>query len=136
MTNQNDLSLGQIGQISVNVNDLARALAFYKDSLGMKHLFTVPPHMAFFDCAGIRLMLAIAERADLNHPSSIVYFKVPEIDRAYEVLQARGVHFESKPALVAPMPAHDLWLAEFRDSEENVLALMCEKPKSTGPEQD
>jgi methylmalonyl-CoA/ethylmalonyl-CoA epimerase len=113
----------------VNVHDLDRAVAFYRETLGLKHLFTVPQHMAFFDCDGIRLMLAIPERPDLDHPSSIVYFKVQDIEETHKVLEERGVHFETKPVLVAPMATHDLWLAEFRDSENNVLALMCEKAK-------
>jgi methylmalonyl-CoA/ethylmalonyl-CoA epimerase len=124
-----DISLGKIGQIAVNVHDLERATAFYKDKLGMKHLFSVPPHMAFFDADGVRLMLGIPERADLDHPSSILYFKVDDIDTAHDALAKRGVPFETKPILVAPMQTYDLWLAEFRDSENNVLALMCEKPK-------
>ena len=131
MNSESQVSLSQIGQISVNVHDLARAAVFYKDTLGMKHLFTVPPKMAFFDAGGIRLMLAIPERPDLDHPSSILYFKVANIENAHEALESRGVHFETKPMLVAPMADHDLWLAEFRDSENNVLALMCEKPKAT-----
>ena len=126
----NDTSLGEIGQISVNVHDLERATAFYKDQLRLKHLFSAPPKMAFFDCGGIRLMLAIPERADLDHPSSILYFKVQDIETVHQTLAARGIHFETKPMLVAPMATHDLWLAEFRDSENNVLALMCEKPKA------
>ena len=129
MKTATDISLGKIGQISVNVHDLDRATAFYKDLLRMKHLFSVPPKMAFFDCDGIRLMLAIPERPDLDHPSSILYFKVQDIEQTHKILEERGVHFETKPTLVAPMATHDLWLAEFRDSENNVLALMCEKAK-------
>ena len=125
-----EISLAKVGQISVNVHNLDRATAFYKDTLGVKHLFSVPPKMAFFDCDGIRLMLAIPERPDLDHPSSILYFKVQDIEETHKVLEERGVHFETKPMLVAPMATHDLWLAEFRDSENNVLALMCEKPKA------
>jgi len=124
-----EISLGKIGQISVNAHDLERATAFYKDKLGMKHLFSVPPKMAFFDCDGIRLMLGIPERPDPDHPSSILYFKVDDIDATYETLSGRGVHFETKPMLIAPMQTYDLWLVEFRDSENNVLALMCEKAK-------
>jgi predicted enzyme related to lactoylglutathione lyase len=124
-----DISLGKIGQISVNVHDLERGTAFYKAKLGMKHLFSVPPKMAFFDADGVRLMLGTPERPDLDHPSSILYFKVNDIDAAYEALVKRGVQFETKPMLVAPMQTYDLWLAEFRDSENNVLALMCEKAK-------
>jgi catechol 2,3-dioxygenase-like lactoylglutathione lyase family enzyme len=54
MSAQKNISLTEIGQISVNVHDLDRAVAFYKETLGMKHLFTVPGRMAFFDCGGIR----------------------------------------------------------------------------------
>jgi len=111
----------------VNVHDFDRAVAFYKETLGVKHLFTVPGRMAFFDCSGLRLMLAIPERPDLDHSSSILYFKVEDIEATHEALISRGVHFETKPMLVAPMATYDLWLAEFRDSENNVLALMCEK---------
>ena len=130
MTEPKTISLSEIGQISVNVHDVDRAIAFYKKTLGMKHLFTVPGRMAFFDCGGVRLMLAIPERPDLDHPSSILYFKVRDIETVHEALASGGVHFETKPMLVAPMATHDLWLAEFRDSENNVLALMCEKPKA------
>src|ERR1700730_1744814 len=132
MNKQKDVSLGEISQISVTVHDFDRAVAFYKDTLGITHLFSVPGRMAFFDCRGIRLMLAIPERSDLDHPSSILYFKVPDIQKAYETLQSRGVHFVNKPMLVAPMATHDLWLVEFRDSENNVLALMSEVPKKSG----
>jgi predicted enzyme related to lactoylglutathione lyase len=128
--NAQKFSLGQISQISVNVHDLRRATEFYQDKLGITHLFTVGDRMAFFDCGGLRLMLAIPERPDLDHPSSILYFKVPDIEQAYRALIERGVHFETEPMLIAPMATYDLWLAEFRDCENNVLAVMCEKPKA------
>ena len=124
-----DISLGKIGQIAVMVRDLDRAIAFYRDMLGIKFLFQAPPKMAFFDCDGVRLMLGVPERAEFEHASSILYFKVEDIEAAYDVLGKRGVRFEGKPTLVAPMQTYDLWLAEFRDSEENVMALMCEKAK-------
>jgi len=119
-------TLNQIGQIFVNVKDLDRAIAFYRDTLGMTFLFTAPPNMAFFDCGGIRLMLGIADRPDLDHPASIIYYKVDDIERVYETFKARGVEFIIKPHLVAPMPTYDLWLADFKDSEGNFVALMSE----------
>ncbi|HWP53028.1 MAG TPA: VOC family protein [Pyrinomonadaceae bacterium] len=122
-------TLNQIGQIFVNVQDLDRAIAFYRDLLGMTFLFQAPPNMAFFDCGGIRLMLGIADRPDLNHPASIIYYKVEDIERIYEVFNSRGVEFIVKPHLVAPMPTYDLWLADFKDSEGNILALMSEVPR-------
>jgi len=122
-------TLNQIGQIFVNVKDLDRAIAFYRDILGMTFLFQAPPNMAFFDCGGIRIMLGIADRPDLNHPSSIIYYKVDDIERVYQTFKARGVEFIVKPHLVAPMPTYDLWLADFKDSEGNFVALMSEVPR-------
>lgn len=122
-------TLNQIGQIFVNVKDLDRAIAFYRDTLGMTFLFQAPPNMAFFDCGGIRIMLGVPDRADLDHPASIIYYKVDDIERVYETFRARGVEFVVKPHLVAPMPTYDLWLADFKDSEGNFLALMSEVPR-------
>ena len=84
--------LGPIGQIAVNVKDLPRAVRFYRDSLGVPLLFEVPK-MAFFDADGVRLMLAVAEEPQLDHPSSILYFRVSDIDGAHTALTARGVEF-------------------------------------------
>jgi methylmalonyl-CoA/ethylmalonyl-CoA epimerase len=122
-------TLNQIGQIFVNVKDLDRAIAFYRDMLGMTFLFQAPPNMAFFDCGGVRLMLGVADRPDLQHPASVIYYKVEDIERVYETFKARGVEFIVKPHLVAPMPTYDLWLADFKDSEGNILALMSEVPR-------
>jgi len=129
MPNAVDFRLTQIGQIAINVHDLERAIAFYRDQLGMPHLFTVPK-MAFFNCSGLRLMLAVPEKAEFDHPSSIIYFKVENMQSAHGTLAARGVPFEQPPHLVAKMPDHDLWLAFFHDSENNLLALMSEVARS------
>jgi predicted enzyme related to lactoylglutathione lyase len=123
-------TLSQIGQVFVNVKDLDRAIAFYRDTLGMTFLFQAPPNMAFFDCGGIRILLGIADRPEINHIASIIYYKVDDIEKVYETFNARGVEFIVKPHLVAPMPTYDLWLADFRDSEGNILALMSEVPRA------
>jgi catechol 2,3-dioxygenase-like lactoylglutathione lyase family enzyme len=122
------IGLSTIRQISVNVHDVKEAIDFYRDKLGMKFLFEVP-NMAFFDCDGVRLMLALPDRPEFDHPSSIIYFKVPDIQRAYEELSSRGVKFESKPSLIARLSDHDLWLVDFRDVDNNLLALMSEVPR-------
>lgn len=122
-------TLSQIGQIFVNVKDLERAIEFYRDTLGITFLFQAPPNMAFFDCGGVRLMLGIPDRPELDHPASIIYYKVDDIEKFYEVFRMRGVEFIVKPHLVASMPDYDLWLADFKDSEGNFVALMSEVPK-------
>ena len=124
MAGTNEISLSTIEQIAVNVHDLERAVNFYRDKLRMKHLFTVPPNLAFFDCDGIRLMLSLPAKPEFDHPSSIIYFKVDHIEAAFTELSERDVPFEAKPSFVADMGTYDLWLAPFRDSENNLLALM------------
>ena len=125
MAETRTLGLAQIGQIAVNVHDLERAVVFYRDTLAMQFLFQVP-NMAFFDCAGVRLLLSIAEQPEFDHPSSIIYFKVEDLNAAFAPLSSRGVAFADKPHLIAKMPDHELWMAFFRDSEANMLALMSE----------
>jgi methylmalonyl-CoA/ethylmalonyl-CoA epimerase len=122
--------LSQIGQIAINVQDVERATAFYRDTLGMRFLFAFPG-LAFFDCGGVRLMLSRAEDPKLDHPASILYYRVADIEATHQALAGRGVRFASGPHLVARMPDHELWLADFYDSEENLLALMAEKRPAT-----
>src|SRR6476659_2792405 len=124
-----DFGLSTIEQIAVNAQDIERAVAFYRDKLGMKLLFSVPPNLAFFDCDGIRLMLSLPAKPEFDHPGSIIYFKVDDIQQAYALLSERAVRFEEKPIFVADMGSYDLWLSSFRDSENNLLALMSQVPK-------
>jgi methylmalonyl-CoA/ethylmalonyl-CoA epimerase len=124
-----NLGISNIGQISIIVQDLQRATAFYRDTLGLPLLFTVP-NLAFLDCGGVRLMLSRAETPELDHPSSILYFRVPDINAAYQRLLEMGVKIEAPPRLIAPMPTHDLWMTGFHDSEGNIHQLMSEVPRA------
>jgi len=126
MTSATGIGITRLGQIAVNAKDVERAAAFYQDKLGLKLLFKAPPGLAFFDCGGVRLMLSGAERPEFDHPSSVLYFAVPDIQGAYGKMKESGVHFEDEPHLIARMQAHDLWMTFFRDSEGNLLALMSE----------
>ena len=119
------LSLSHIGQIAIAVRDVDRATAFYRDVLGMKFLFAYPG-LAFFDCDGTRLMLSRPEKPEFDHPSSILYFRVADIQSAYQTLRERKVEFEDEPHIIARMPDHDLWMSFFRDPDDNMFALMAE----------
>ena len=119
--------LTAIGQIAMVVKDLDRAVAFYRDTLGMRFLFQAPPGLAFFDCAGIRLMIEVPSDSEFDRPGSVLYFTVDDIHRAYADLAGRGVAFRDEPHLVAKMPDHELWMTFFNDGEGNTLALMHEK---------
>lgn len=114
-----------IGQIAIRTHDLLAAVTFYRDALGLEFLFDAG-HMAFFRCGSVRLMLAVPENASVDHPSSIVYFRVGDIESSYRELSGRGVSFDEEPQLIARMPDHDLWMAFFRDPDDNLLGLMAE----------
>ena len=130
MAQQESLSLSVIGQIAMGVKDLDRAVAFYRDQLGMKYLFQAGEMMAFFDCSGVRLMLTLSEEGSSDHTSSsVLYYKVDDIDGAYERLRADNVQLEGEPHKIAELEDHDLWMAFFRDSEANLLALMEERSR-------
>jgi methylmalonyl-CoA/ethylmalonyl-CoA epimerase len=114
-----------IGQIVINVKDLARATRFYREVLQLPFLFEVPT-LAFFDAGGVRLMLTVAEDPRFDHPGSILYYRVGDISAAAGALAGRGAHFTSEPHLIAKMPDHELWMAFLEDSEGNTLGLMSE----------
>lgn len=117
--------LSQIGQIAVPVTDIERSIPFYRDTLGMRFLFQAPPGLAFFELSGVRLMLDGPAKAQAGN-SSVIYYRVSDLQTAFATLSKRGVQFEAKPHLIAKMPDHDLWMAFFRDPDKNLLALMSE----------
>jgi predicted enzyme related to lactoylglutathione lyase len=129
MTTQDSSTLARIGQIAINAHDVDRATAFYRDVLGLPHLFRAG-QLSFFDCGGVRLMLDKPEKPEFDHPSSIVYFQVSDIQAAHKRLKDAGAKFEDAPHIIAPMPKYDLWMTFFRDSEGNLLALMSEVPSA------
>lgn len=130
MTNHSSFGLSQIGQIGVRVHDLDRAIVFYRDVLGMRFLFQAPPALAFFDCNGVRLLLDKPLDAEFDHPASVIYYSVPDIGAAHATLVDRGVAFLQDPHRIATLGKVEVWMAFFRDPDENVLALMSEVPVS------
>ncbi|MGQ0704142.1 MAG: VOC family protein [Gemmatimonadales bacterium] len=114
--------LQSIGQIAVRAADLVRAKRFYQEALGLPFLFEAPG-LLFFQCGTVWLMLGAAETAEFDHPSSVLYFEVADIDRAYATLTERGVRFRDGPHIIHRAPDRTLWMAFFEDSEGNVFAL-------------
>jgi DNA-binding CsgD family transcriptional regulator/catechol 2,3-dioxygenase-like lactoylglutathione lyase family enzyme len=113
--------LGPIEQISRSVADIAATEAWYRDMLGLPHLFTFG-NLAFFDCGGTRLYL---EQGEVK-PESILYFRVENIHAASRALEEKGVTVVSAPHMIH---RHDdgteEWMAFFNDLEGRPLALMA-----------
>lgn len=126
------VGIRRVGQIAIVAQDLERARSFYADVLGLRHMFDAEPAMSFFDCDGVRLMLTAPDPSEPAR-SSILYLDVADIHEASRVLSERGVTFEHGAREVADLGDRVLWLAFFRDSESNLLALMSEPLKSAQP---
>lgn len=126
---QNGFEINGIGQIAVNVKDLSRAVEFYRDKLGLKFLYEFPG-LAFFDAGGVRLMMSRAEKPEFDHPTSIIYYRVNDIQAAARTMKERGVKLEHEPHVIASMPDHDLWMCFVRDTEDNLVGMMSEVSKT------
>ncbi|HWP82186.1 MAG TPA: VOC family protein [Bacteroidota bacterium] len=122
------IALNHIGQIAMTVDDIEAAERFYEHSLGLRKLYRFGD-MVFYDCAGVRLLVEKEKKKPFVPSSSILYFRTPDLTVAIRELKAKNVAFVTQPALIAPMPDHDLWMAFFKDPAGNTLALMQEAPK-------
>ncbi|MBI4219670.1 MAG: VOC family protein [Chloroflexi bacterium] len=128
-----DLKLGPVGQISREVRNVSEAVAWYRDVLGLKHLYTYGD-LAFFDLGGTRLFLSHHE--DGNHAGeSTIYFRVPDIKSAYEELRKRGVNFKGAPHMIFRHPnGMEEWMAFFEDPEGRLLAIMSQVMATGSPD--
>ncbi len=127
------MNLSQIGQIALAVSDTDRSEAFYEGTLGLKKLYRYGA-LAFFDCAGVRLMLSPPENGEtVTIAQGALYFRVADLLLAVADLKSKGVAIESEPHLTAPMPDHDLWMAFIRDPDGHLVGLMMEAPKGYAP---
>lgn len=122
MSESPEFALTKVGQISVRAKDLDRATAFYRDKLGLKHLHRAPS-LSIFECGGINLLLSLPENPAFDHPGSIIYFDVTDIQESFRTLSDRGVSFVEKPTKAGRLGNADVWIAIFRDSEENLMGL-------------
>ena len=115
----------RLAQVALTVADAERAKAFYRDVLGLPHLFDAPPGLSFFQCGETRLMLSRPEGTEAGN--SILYYGVEDADQACEAMRAKGVAFEELPCTIAKLEGKEIRLAVCRDTEGNLLGLMSER---------
>ena len=128
MTLPADLSSATVGQLLIPVENLERATAYYRDTLGLPFLFTAPPQMSFFQAGNVRLLVGVPEAGQPHQRGAMTYFRVADIHAVYGTLEERGVSFLAAPHVVHRAPTYELWLSEFHDPDGNQLALMSEVP--------
>jgi predicted enzyme related to lactoylglutathione lyase len=118
---------GGLMQVAITTRNVPALAAYYREVVGLKHLFDAGPTLSFFDLGGVRLMISVPSSPELDHPASVFYYRVADIAAAHAALKARGAREERPPALTARLPDHELWTSFFRDPDGNLFALMCEK---------
>ncbi|HEU5220011.1 MAG TPA: VOC family protein [Gemmatimonadales bacterium] len=129
MSEPADLSSATVGQLLIPVTDFERGTGYYRDTLGLRFLFSAPPQMSFFQAGTVRLLVGVPEAGQAVQRGSMIYFKVADIHAVHAGLSARGVTFMAPPHRVHSTPTYELWLTEFRDPDGNQLALMSEIQK-------
>jgi DNA-binding CsgD family transcriptional regulator/catechol 2,3-dioxygenase-like lactoylglutathione lyase family enzyme len=123
-TMEQDSKLGPIGQIARSVGDIQVSETWYREVLGLPHLYTFGT-LAFFDCGGTRLMLS--QDGSGAAKESILYLRVADIAAAHERLEARGVKFTHAPHMIhRHADGTEEWMAFFEDPDARPLALMCQ----------
>ena len=123
-------ALAEIGQIAIVVSDVAQAVTFYRDVLGLRFLFSAGPNLAFLQAGTVRLMLTLPEgRNGEAGKNSVLYFKVADLAATHAAIVARGAKNEHAPRLIAKMPDHELWMAFVRDPDGNLVGMMSEVRK-------
>jgi methylmalonyl-CoA/ethylmalonyl-CoA epimerase len=113
----------RLAQVAITVRDLDRAKAFYRDVLGLAHLFDAPPGLVFFQCGETRLMLSRPEGPE-PAASSILYYGVEDVSAAYAEMLGRGVAFDEPPRRIAEVDGVPIHLAVCSDGEGNRLGLI------------
>jgi len=124
------IGIETIGQIAIAISDLEKSVDFYKNKLGLTLLFEVSPNLAFFQCGDTRLMMTTLQGDKKDHNTSVIYYKVSDIQLTTEQLQQKGIVFERQPQLAAKMEDHELWIGFLRDPDQNLVGIMAERPLS------
>src|ERR1700694_2503225 len=132
MATDGKVALSKIRQIGLPVRDIGEATRFYRDTLGMRHLFDAPPALSFFDCGGVQLMLAGPEGqgkdGDQQHP--VVSYDVSDIKATHARIESSGAKPLEKPRVIARMTGREIWVSSFSDGQGNVVSLMSDVPEA------
>jgi methylmalonyl-CoA/ethylmalonyl-CoA epimerase len=130
MTTTDPVSLSRIKQIAIPVHTLDKAKAFYRDTLGLRHLFDAPPALSFFDCGGVQLMLAGPEAqgkdGDQQHP--VLFYDVSDIKKTHAWIKSSGAKSLEEPRVVMRSNGREIWISSVSDGQGNVVGLMSDVP--------
>jgi methylmalonyl-CoA/ethylmalonyl-CoA epimerase len=132
MTTKEPVSLSRIKQIAIPVNSVDEAKIFYRDTLGLRHLFDAPPALSFFDCGGVQLMLAgpAAQGKDGNQQHAVLFYDASDIKKTHARIKSSGAKSLAEPRVIARMNGREIWVCELSDGQGNVVGLMSDVPEA------
>jgi methylmalonyl-CoA/ethylmalonyl-CoA epimerase len=125
-------TLSKIRQIALPVRDIAEATRFYRDTLGMRHLFDAPPALSFFDCGGVQLMLAgpAGQGKDGKQQHAVVFYDVSDIKATHARIKSSGARSLEEPRVITRMNGREIWISSISDGQGNVVGLMSDVPEA------
>ena len=128
MATESKVSLSKIRQIALPVRDIGEAKRFYRDTLGLRHLFDAPPALSFFDCGGVQLMLAGPEGQgkDGGEQHAVLFYDVSDIKETHAKIKSSGAMSLEEPRVITRMNGREIWISSFSDGQGNVVGLMSD----------
>lgn len=112
--------LSRIAAVMLGVRDLAPALEFYKDKLGLKVIMQ-ETGLALLQCGGTMLGLSRGHVNLAPHVAGAteVVFAVENVRAAHKALSEKGVTFMNEPRQATPND----WVAHFKDPDGHILSI-------------
>jgi methylmalonyl-CoA/ethylmalonyl-CoA epimerase len=122
------VSLSRIRQVALPVREIETAKQFYRDTLGMRHLFDAPPALSFFDCGGVQLMLAgpAGQGKDGPEQHGVLFYDVSNIKDTHAAIESSGARTLEQPRVIARMNGREIWVSSISDGQGNVVGLMSD----------
>jgi methylmalonyl-CoA/ethylmalonyl-CoA epimerase len=132
MATDGKVALSKIRQIAIPVRDISEGTRFYRDTLGMRHLFDAPPALSFFDCGGVQLMLAGPEGQgkDGDQQHAVLFYDVGDIKATHAKIKSSGAKSLEEPRVIARMNGRAIWISSVSDGQGNVVSLMSDVPEA------
>ena len=132
MAKAGGVNLSKIKQIAIPVHDVDAAKTFYRDALGLRHLFDAPPALCFFDCGGVQLMLAgpAAQGKDGDQQHPVLFYDVSDIKKTHAKIKSSGAQSVEDPHVIARMNGREIWIASVSDGQGNLVCFMSDVPEA------
>ena len=114
--------------IRLLVNNFHESLAFYRDALGfsgwhndaIEYAYFEEQHLALFARGRMSHVIEEGGQTSPTRSQCILQFEVDEVDRAFNMLQGKGIRFITNPTDMTDWGSR---VAHFRDPDGNVIEL-------------